>query len=133
MQTKTFKLHKIVRDKIVNLLEPRSVKIVSKKLTTEERLIHLKHKLLEESQEAFNSKDQVELIDELADILEVVHALARESHVSMGEVESIRLAKCEKKGGFDECSFIEKITYTPDEYFYQYCLDNPDKYPEIIE
>lgn len=133
MQIKTFKLHKIVRDKIVDILRPRSVSMDTRELSHEEKIQHLKYKLIEEAQEALNAKDKTELIEELADVLEVVHALVRESHVSLDELEAIRAAKCEKKGGFEKCMFIEKITYSSDEYFYHYCLANQDKYPEIME
>lgn len=133
MQTKTFRLNKIVRDKIVEMLTPRSVKIITKKLNAEERLLHLKRKLVEEAQEVLETKNRAELIEELADLLEVAAACARAMDITPEEIAAARLIKNETKGGFDECMFIDKIVYDSSEHFYHYCLANPDKYPEIVE
>ncbi len=132
MQTKTFRLNKIVRDKIVEMLTPRSVNIITKQLSAEERLLHLKRKLVEEAQEALEAKNRAELIEELADVLEVAAACARAMDITPEEIAAARLIKNESKGGFDECMFIDKIVYDSNEHFYHYCLANPDKYPEVI-
>lgn len=133
MQTKTFRLNKIVRDKIVALLTPRSVNIVTKSLNSEERLLHLKRKLVEEAQEVLETKNKSELIEELADLLEVAAACARAMDITPQEIETVRLIKNQSKGGFDKCIFIDKIVYDSNEHYYHYCLANPDKYPEIVE
>jgi predicted house-cleaning noncanonical NTP pyrophosphatase (MazG superfamily) len=66
----------------------------------------LKRKLQEEVTE-FNESDEVE---ELADILEVVYALARDKGVNQYQLEGMRQQKRENKGGFDQRIFLEEIT-----------------------
>jgi predicted house-cleaning noncanonical NTP pyrophosphatase (MazG superfamily) len=47
--------------------------------------------------------------EELADILEVVHALAPLVAGSMEELEKVRVAKVKERGGFDQRIFIVEI------------------------
>ena len=49
------------------------------------------------------------LTKELADVLEVVHALAPLIAGSMEELEKVRIAKREYRGGFDKKLFVEEI------------------------
>jgi len=56
----------------------------------------LRDKLLEEVNEFLTSGD----LDELADILEVVYALAAQQGIPPGQLEEFRAQKAEERGGF---------------------------------
>ncbi len=49
-----------------------------------------------------NAPDDVMAVEELADLLEIVHALAECHGATIEQVEAIRASKAEKRGGFKE-------------------------------
>lgn len=50
-----------------------------------------------------------EALEELADILELMHALSRIHGASIEEVDKIREEKAAKRGGFDEKIFLIEV------------------------
>jgi predicted house-cleaning noncanonical NTP pyrophosphatase (MazG superfamily) len=54
-------------------------------------------------------KKLVSFYEELADVLEVVYALAPLIAGSIEELEQVRIAKKTYRGGFDKKIFVEKI------------------------
>lgn len=102
---KNFKTEKLVRDKIPALLESKGIKTHTKKLTETEYLFKLKDKLIEEAKEASAAVSRDELSEELCDVLEVVHELAKANGLTMQEIEQRRLKKRELKGGFEDRTF----------------------------
>lgn len=62
-------------------------------------------KLKEETREFLMSKDKTEL----ADILEVVEALASSQGVSFDELLAIKQAKADKNGKFEKRYFLESV------------------------
>ena len=49
-------------------------------------------------------------MEELADLLEVMMAVAEARGHSFAEVETVRRTKAEKRGGFRERIFLESVT-----------------------
>ena len=49
-------------------------------------------------------------MEELADLLEVMHAVALARGSSMEEIERIRIQKAEKRGGFAKRILLESVT-----------------------
>ena len=49
-------------------------------------------------------------MEELADLLEVIHAVALARGSSIGEVEQIRIQKAEKRGGFEKRILLKSVT-----------------------
>jgi predicted house-cleaning noncanonical NTP pyrophosphatase (MazG superfamily) len=64
-------------------------------------LIELKRKLVEEAQEALESSTQDDLVQELADLTEVIISLSSASGVPSGAIEAIRLQRRHQRGGFE--------------------------------
>ncbi|HBP01143.1 MAG: hypothetical protein UY41_C0012G0002 [Candidatus Moranbacteria bacterium GW2011_GWE1_49_15] len=87
---------KLVRDKIPEIIEGNGEIPVVRIANNEEYGKKLKEKLVEEVQEYFES----ESFEELADILEVVHALCDYKDIPREKLESIRAEKAEKRGAF---------------------------------
>lgn len=92
---------KLVRDKIPQIIEAGGEKPVTRILEQEEYLHHLEDKLDEEVGEYHRDKN----LEELADILEVVYALA-DSIGSREELMRIFDAKHEARGGFRDRVFL---------------------------
>lgn len=92
---------KLVRDRIPELVEAAGVLATTRRLRRGERLPALLLKLQEESDELRSTTSLVEQSEELADVLEVLKAVANEIGVAWGEVESIAASKRAERGGFD--------------------------------
>jgi hypothetical protein len=73
----------------------------------------LRRKAFEEVLELCNAPDQGSLREELADVFEVLNALAAEHKIPFEEIEAIRVAKRAKRGGFDRGVFIEYVAPAP--------------------
>ncbi|KPL58399.1 nucleoside triphosphate pyrophosphohydrolase [Rossellomorea vietnamensis] len=94
--------NKLVRDKIPEIIEATGKTFTTRILSEQEYLIELKNKSFEELEEYHDAENREEAIEELADLMEVVHAFAKSHDTSLVEIEDIRLKKCIKKGSFDK-------------------------------
>lgn len=94
--------NKLVRDRIPEIIENSGKKFTTKILDDDQYELELKKKLLEEMEEYQNASNDNEALEELADLLELMHALAKVHGASMEEVEKIRQDKASKRGGFEE-------------------------------
>jgi predicted house-cleaning noncanonical NTP pyrophosphatase (MazG superfamily) len=88
---------KLVRDKIPEIIRSKGQEPVIYIADAEEYCIRLRDKLREEVEEYLASDNDRE---ELADILEVLYALARQAGTDQQQLEKLRAAKAEKRGGF---------------------------------
>ncbi len=98
--------NKLVRDRIPEIIEGFGKTCVTRILPQEEYLAALDTKLTEELAEYQADKS----MEELADLLEVMMAVAEARGHSFAEVEAIRRAKAEKRGGFRDRIFLESVT-----------------------
>ena len=103
---KTITYHKLVRDKIPEIIENDGKQCVCSILSDEDYILSLDQKLDEELKEYQESKS----MEELADLLEVIRAVALARGSSIEEVEQIRINKAEKRGGFDKRIILESVT-----------------------
>lgn len=92
----SIKYNKLVRDRIPDIIEASGKQCVYATLSDEEYLKMLDEKLNEELQEYQESKS----MEELADLLEVMMAVAAARGSSFEDVEKIRVEKAEKRGAF---------------------------------
>lgn len=100
---------KLVRDGIPNLIASQGKDFKTRILESKEYITELRKKLIEESEEYFRAVSNDEALEELADMLEVIHALA-EIHGSNGaELEELRAEKAERRGGFKERIFLIEV------------------------
>ena len=90
------KYDKLVRDRIPEIIEGSGKRCIYSTLSEEEYLAKLDEKLNEELAEYQESKS----MEELADLLEVIRAVATARGSSIEEVEAIRRDKVAKRGGF---------------------------------
>ena len=102
----TIKYNKLVRDRIPEIIEASGKRCVCATLSDEKYLAKLDEKLNEELAEYQESKS----MEELADLLEVVRAVAVARGSSMDEVEAIRRDKAAKRGGFEKKILLTEVT-----------------------
>ena len=102
---KTITYHKLVRDRIPEIIEKDGKSCVCSILSEEEYLTLLDEKLGEELAEYQESKS----MEELADLMEVIRAVAVARGSSPEEVEEIRRRKAEKRGGFEKRILLEEV------------------------
>lgn len=97
--------NKLVRDRIPEIIENSDKTPHTRILDNDEYLTELDRKLDEECAEFHKDKN----VEELADIMEVVHTLASAIGSSPDELERVRREKAEKRGKFEKKIFLEKV------------------------
>lgn len=97
--------NKLVRDRIPEIIEETGDRCVYETLSEARYLEMLDAKLNEELAEYQESKS----MEELADLMEVVRAVAFARGSSMEEIETIRKAKAEKRGGFERKILLTEV------------------------
>ncbi len=134
MKFKKFKSNKLWRDKIVEKMEKDACnKIHWKKLDDAEFEEQLKLKLIEEAQEVHNTKTKEHLIEELADVLEVMNAICELNKIEFKEIIEAQNKKFLERGGYKERKFVTVVEFKQGSEGEKYCLADPEKYPEIID
>lgn len=107
MSTEIYK--KLIRDKIPQFFAKPDKVFNTKTLSDPEFKIALKQKLVEEAQELSQTSLKEDLIDEIADVTEVLNYIKSSENISDDEIEKSRLAKKEERGGFDQKLFLESV------------------------
>jgi predicted house-cleaning noncanonical NTP pyrophosphatase (MazG superfamily) len=101
--------NKLVRDRIPEIIESSKKKFSTRILNEEEYYEELKKKSFEELEEYVNTKNDDDAIEELADVLEIIHALAECHGASIDKVEEVRKQKALKRGGFGEKIYLIEV------------------------
>ena len=98
--------NKLVRDKIPEIIKASGKKCDAEVLTDKDFLYMLDKKLGEEVKEYQESHE----VEELADVLEVIYAIAETLGVSKKQLEDIRVEKAEKRGAFEKQILLKSVT-----------------------
>jgi predicted house-cleaning noncanonical NTP pyrophosphatase (MazG superfamily) len=101
--------NKLVRDRIPEVISSIGKKFKTKNLSDEEFVLELKKKSFEELEEYVKTENNEEAVEELADLLEIIHALVEAHGSSFDEVEEVRKRKAEKRGSFKEKIFLIEV------------------------
>lgn len=101
--------NKLVRDKIPKIIESNGKEYSTKVLHDEDYIKYLKKKAYEELNEYCAAETDGEVVEELADLLEVIRALAKQHGSTIEEVEAVRKDKAVKRGGFQEKVFLIEV------------------------
>lgn len=99
------KYNKLVRDRIPEIIRDSGKACVCQVLSDEMYLQMLDEKLGEELGEYQQSKS----MEELADLLEVIRAVALARGSSIQEIEAIRAAKAAKRGAFEKKLLLKEV------------------------
>lgn len=95
---------KLVRDKIIEIIEAKGGKALYHAATDEEYGEKLKEKLLEEVAEFLEAEN----IEEMADIFEVIDALLELKGWKYEEIADIQKKKRDERGGFERRIILEE-------------------------
>ena len=128
MKTRTFKLNKLVRDKIVQLHFDMGGEVIYKTLTGKKLTDALLKKLIEEASELKTSNLSV---GELADLKELVDALAAHLGTEKGYLSKRQAVKRKQNGGFKKGHFIDTVTLPANNKWAKYYGADPKRFPEI--
>lgn len=96
---------KLVRDRIPEIIEVDGKKPVTHILDEAAYLSELDRKLNEECAEYQESKS----LEELADMLEVMYAIAEARGYSVAELEAVRKEKAAERGGFRDRIYLDGV------------------------
>ena len=99
------KYHKLVRDRIPEIIEASGKTCVTAILSDEDYLRMLDAKLDEELAEYHQDQN----IEELADLLEVLYAVAKARGYSLEKIEKVRAEKAAKRGGFEKRILLKEV------------------------
>ncbi|HUY45841.1 MAG TPA: nucleoside triphosphate pyrophosphohydrolase [Streptosporangiaceae bacterium] len=99
---------KLVRDRIPEIIELRGDRPVTRVLDDATYRAALLAKLVEESEEA-RQATAADLPGELADVLEVLHALTASAGLTWDQMEAAAAAKRARRGGFGKRLFLEYV------------------------
>lgn len=101
--------NKLVRDRIPEVIESTGKKFSTRILSESEYIEQLNKKAYEELDEYVNTDNKEDTVEELADLLEIIHALSEYHGTSIEKVEEVRKQKAEKRGGFKKKIFLIEV------------------------
>lgn len=96
--------NKLVRDKIVDIIEGEGRKVNYIILDDKDYRKELNKKLQEEVKEYLKDNN----VEELADIVEVIYGILNSMNVSIEDFEKVRMDKKEKRGAFEKRIYLEE-------------------------
>ena len=91
--------NKLVRDRIPEIIQQNSGRCEIATYTASEFRHALKEKLVEEAQEIVQT-DENSLLEELADLYEVIDALMELYEIDIEEIKAVQSRKRDNRGGF---------------------------------
>ncbi len=105
---KTIKYHKLIRDRIPEIIKqdnwiPR-LRILNKK----EYLEEIKKKILEEAKELIEAEKKEEIVNEIIDLQELIDILLAEIGLSKSQIQKQQKIKNKKRGSFKKRLFLIK-------------------------
>lgn len=124
-----FRCEKLVRDRIPDLISELGNTVTVETLDHSTHIAELKKKLKEEACEVGSAKSREELIEEIADVKEVLDALVRKLSIHSQEIEDVKKKKSIKNGGFERGLFLKTVEAPIGSEIAERLLQQPLKYP----
>ena len=100
---------KLIRDNIPEIIEGNGEEPVFYRATNDELDQRLLEKLNEEVEEFCESRET----EELADILEIVHAIREHRGISAEQLRKLRAQKADQRGRFEKGIVLERVERVP--------------------
>ena len=124
-----FQCEKLVRDRIPDLIAEPGNTIIVETLDHKAHISALKNKLKEEAEEVACASTREQIIEEIADMKEVLDALILKMAIDRNEIEDIKRKKSLKSGGFDRGLFLKTIEAPIESTVAQHFLKDAVRYP----
>jgi predicted house-cleaning noncanonical NTP pyrophosphatase (MazG superfamily) len=129
--THRFKVDKLIRDKLPEIMQKEGTKACVKVMDSDEYIARLKDKLFEEASEVSAASNYDEITNELGDLLEVMMALSEACGIPFSNVVAAGALKKAEKGGFDAKIYCEHVEVDESSPAISYYLAQPDKYIKL--
>ncbi len=101
---------KLVRDNIPEIIQKENKIPKTRILSNDEYKYELLKKLVEESSEALEAREnKKDLIKELGDLLEVIDSAVKAFDLNKDEILTVKDKKKQARGGFDQQIFLESV------------------------
>jgi predicted house-cleaning noncanonical NTP pyrophosphatase (MazG superfamily) len=100
--------NKLIRDRILEIIEETGEKPYSRILNKKEYIKEIKKKILEEAKELIQAKTKKEIINEITDIQELIDVLTVELGLTKSQLRKLQKEKNKKRGGFKKRLFLIK-------------------------
>ncbi len=130
----TFRLNKLVRDKLPSIYESLGQKPTLRFLANDEHKTALIDKIIEEAKElqaSITTTTRDDTIGEIADVQQALDDLKALEGITDKEVKHKQAEKSAKSGGFADGVFIETLALPHDDTWVKYYRQNPERYEEI--
>ena len=124
---KKYNFNKLIRSKLPERMRQEGVLLHGRALDDQEFIIELKNKLIEEALEVKDTLSRIDLIKELADVIEVIEALVSSASITKDEIEQERLVKRDTNGHFLAENFIDYIEVPTDKSAIIEYLENKNR------
>jgi predicted house-cleaning noncanonical NTP pyrophosphatase (MazG superfamily) len=128
MKMRTFRLNKLVRDKIVADHIAEGAVVGHHRLSKEQKRKELLNKIIEEAQECLKTD---EILSELADIQEALDQLAKDSGLTKQQISTKKSEKRAKNGGFKNGDYIGLESWPVNHKWAKYYAADPKTFPEV--
>ena len=125
---KRYQFNKLIRSKLPARMIREGVTINGKQLCDEDYIAQLKNKIVEEANEVSDAVTKENLTAELADVVEVIHALAKASDITIEEIEAARLEKRAVNGHFQASNYVNYIEVAESNHKVIEYLDNKERH-----
>lgn len=131
MAVMRFRVEKLIRDKLPAIMRAQGLAVFDRRLDDDAFRASLREKIVEEALEAQTAASRDDLLGELADLTEVILALAAAEGLTPADIETSRLAKREERGGFDHRVFNAAVEAEEGLPAADYYLSRPSQYPRV--
>lgn len=102
--------NKLIRDNVPNSITEQGRTPNLKILSDSEFEKEIFNKLLDEAKEVVEAQNDAEhLLEELADVLEVIDSIANFKKLNTNQIKNIQTEKRKKWGGFDQKIWLESV------------------------
>lgn len=102
--------NKLVRDNIPRVIQDSGKSCEVSILSFEDYIQEIRRKIVEEAIELQEAATRVEMIEELADLYELLDYLLIEYQIDLLKVKKRRIQKNMEKGGFDKRLFLHSVS-----------------------
>jgi predicted house-cleaning noncanonical NTP pyrophosphatase (MazG superfamily) len=133
MLMRKFYQNKLWRSKLAHQRELDGAIVHFTPLTDAEYTEELGINLIEEADEVYSAKSPEVMKDKIIDILESIDCLLSLNNISHEEIKALKEKKLIEFGSYSDRKIVEYVEYPDGSQESLDCLENEDKYPELVE
>ncbi|HWA62243.1 MAG TPA: nucleoside triphosphate pyrophosphohydrolase [Caulobacteraceae bacterium] len=124
-----FRVQKLIRDGLPAIMRAQGLAVFDRVLAPDEHRAALAAKLVEEARELAEAEGPQHVLEELADVAEVMAALIDAHGLTPQAVEAARIAKRAERGGFEGATWNAAVAAEEGAPALAYYLARPAQYP----